>query len=134
MAGRCCIISILLVAGVSLQTAALMTVGWLETIDIPFYGVRSGVSATVTLFGIGFGLGWTPSSPVVAAETPTTGATIFRVLSFKELQLHLRKFQNIEVAIQHQTRKQEEMQQSEEFEKYLADLRITDPGDNKKHV
>ncbi|KAF4474795.1 Vegetative incompatibility protein HET-E-1 [Colletotrichum fructicola Nara gc5] len=52
----------------------------------------------------------------------------------KELQLHLKKLQNIEVAIQHHTKRQEEMQQSEEFKKCLADLRVTDPRDDKKRI
>ncbi|KAJ0350786.1 hypothetical protein KNSL1_003698 [Colletotrichum chrysophilum] len=52
----------------------------------------------------------------------------------KELRLHLKKLQNIEVAIQHHTKRQEEMQQSEEFKKCLADLRVTDPRDDKKRI
>ncbi|KAJ0358405.1 hypothetical protein COL26b_014495 [Colletotrichum chrysophilum] len=52
----------------------------------------------------------------------------------KELQLLPKMLQNIEVAIQHHTKRQEEMQQSEEFKKCLADLRVTDPRDDKKRI
>ncbi|KAM5347734.1 hypothetical protein ACJ41O_007558 [Fusarium nematophilum] len=35
--------------------------------------IRTGIVVMVTLFGVGFGLGWAPLSHVVAAEIPTTG-------------------------------------------------------------
>ncbi|OLN95876.1 Hexose transporter HXT15 [Colletotrichum chlorophyti] len=67
----------LLVAGAALQMAALMTMGGLGTVENPSYGIRSGIVATVTLFGMGFSLGWAPLSHVVAAEIPTTGLRDF---------------------------------------------------------
>ncbi|KAF4967299.1 hypothetical protein FSARC_5129 [Fusarium sarcochroum] len=63
----------LMVAGAFLQTASLMTMGGLGTVKAPSHSIRSGIVATVTLFGIGFSLGWAPLSHVVAAEVPTTG-------------------------------------------------------------
>ncbi|KAF4339615.1 RGT2-Sensor of high external glucose concentration [Fusarium beomiforme] len=63
----------LTIAGAFLQTASLMTMDGLGTIKNPSQSVRSAVVATVTLFGIGFSLGWAPLSHVVAAEIPTTG-------------------------------------------------------------
>ncbi|KAH7347319.1 general substrate transporter [Plectosphaerella cucumerina] len=63
----------LLIAGASVQTAALMTMGGLGTVANPSYGIRTGIVATMTLFSIGFCLGWAPLSHVVAAEIPTTG-------------------------------------------------------------
>mgnify|MGYP004728055363 CR=1 FL=1 len=50
-----------------------MAMGGLGTVKAPSHNIRSGIVATVTLFGIGFSLGWAPLSHVVAAEIPTTG-------------------------------------------------------------
>jgi hypothetical protein len=50
-----------------------MTMGGLGTVANPSYGIRTGIVATMTLFSIGFCLGWAPLSHVVAAEIPTTG-------------------------------------------------------------
>ncbi|KAM5368937.1 hypothetical protein ACJZ2D_009246 [Fusarium nematophilum] len=63
----------LLVAGAFIQTAALMTMGGLGTVENPSHSIRTGIVVMVTLFGVGFGLGWAPLSHVVAAEIPTTG-------------------------------------------------------------
>ncbi|KAM0556772.1 hypothetical protein ACHAPJ_005832 [Fusarium lateritium] len=63
----------LMVAGAFLQTGSLMAMGGLGTVKAPSHNIRSGIVATVTLFGIGFSLGWAPLSHVVAAEIPTTG-------------------------------------------------------------
>ncbi|KAL9574580.1 hypothetical protein ACKAV7_001445 [Fusarium commune] len=63
----------LMIAGAVLQTASLMTMGGLGTVKNPSQSIRSAIAATVTLFGIGFSLGWAPLSHVVAAEIPTTG-------------------------------------------------------------
>ncbi|RSM07177.1 hypothetical protein CDV31_008729 [Fusarium ambrosium] len=63
----------LLVAGALIQTASLMTMGGLGTIENPSQSVRTGIVVTVTLFTFGFSLGWAPLSHVVAAEIPTTG-------------------------------------------------------------
>ncbi|KAL6353639.1 hypothetical protein LRP88_14137 [Fusarium phalaenopsidis] len=63
----------LLVAGALIQTASLMTMGGLGTVENPSHSVRTGIVVTVTLFTFGFSLGWAPLSHVVAAEIPTTG-------------------------------------------------------------
>ncbi|KAF4443542.1 hypothetical protein F53441_11397 [Fusarium austroafricanum] len=63
----------LMVAGAFLQMASLMAMGGLGTVQNPSSSIRSGIVATVTLFGVGFSLGWAPLSHVVAAEIPTTG-------------------------------------------------------------
>ncbi|RSL96403.1 hypothetical protein CEP52_011509 [Fusarium oligoseptatum] len=63
----------LLVAGALIQTASLMTMGGLGTVENPSQSVRTGIVVTVTLFTFGFSLGWAPLSHVVAAEIPTTG-------------------------------------------------------------
>ncbi|CCT62829.1 related to RGT2-Sensor of high external glucose concentrations [Fusarium fujikuroi] len=63
----------LMIAGAVLQTASLMTMGGLGTVKNPSQSIRSAIVATVTLFGVGFSLGWAPLSHVVAAEIPTTG-------------------------------------------------------------
>ncbi|KAF4951908.1 hypothetical protein FGADI_7130 [Fusarium gaditjirri] len=63
----------LMIAGAVLQTASLMTMGGLGTVKNPSQSIRPAIVATVTLFGIGFSLGWAPLSHVVAAEIPTTG-------------------------------------------------------------
>ncbi|KAJ3542365.1 hypothetical protein NM208_g3256 [Fusarium decemcellulare] len=63
----------LLVAGAFIQTASLMTMGGLGTVENPSHSVRTGIVVTVTLFMVGFSLGWAPLSHVVAAEIPTTG-------------------------------------------------------------
>ncbi|KAH8838822.1 hypothetical protein MCOR27_000508 [Pyricularia oryzae] len=63
----------LLITGASIQTAALLTMGGLgtaggERAPLP---IREGITSMVTLFGVGFNLGWAPLSHVVAAEIPT---------------------------------------------------------------
>ncbi|KAK1837497.1 hypothetical protein CCHR01_19881, partial [Colletotrichum chrysophilum] len=51
-----------------------------------------------------------------------------------QLQLGYKELQEVTVAVKHQTKRLEEMQQSEEFKKCLADLRVTDPRDDKKRI
>ncbi|KAF4981677.1 hypothetical protein FZEAL_2564 [Fusarium zealandicum] len=63
----------LMVAGALVQTAALMTMGGLGTVENPSSSIRTAIVVMVTIFGIGFALGWAPLSHVVAAEIPTTG-------------------------------------------------------------
>ncbi|KAI8272314.1 Vegetative incompatibility protein, partial [Colletotrichum sp. SAR11_57] len=52
----------------------------------------------------------------------------------EELQLHLKKLQNIEVAIQHHTKRQEEMQQDQEKSECLKNLSQTNPYHDKKRI
>lgn len=62
----------LMLAGAIVQFGALMTMGGLGTATDPSFAVMSGITAMVTVFGVGFQLGWAPLSHVVAAEIPTT--------------------------------------------------------------
>jgi MFS transporter, SP family, sugar:H+ symporter len=62
----------LLIAGATVQTGALFTMGALGTVKQPGFQVRTGIATMVTIFGVGFQLGWAPLSHVVAAEIPTT--------------------------------------------------------------
>lgn len=50
-----------------------MTMGGLGTVENPSHSVRTSIVVMVTLFSVGFSLGWAPLSHVVAAEIPTTG-------------------------------------------------------------
>ncbi|CAI6093680.1 unnamed protein product [Clonostachys chloroleuca] len=63
----------LLTAGAFIQTAALMVMGGLGTVAQPSWSVKTGIVTMVTIFNVGFSLGWAPLSHVVAAEIPTTG-------------------------------------------------------------
>ncbi|SPO01819.1 related to RGT2 - Sensor of high external glucose concentrations [Cephalotrichum gorgonifer] len=62
----------LMVAGAAVQCTALFTMGALGTISSPSPEVKKAITAMVTVFGVGFQLGWAPLSHVVAAEIPTT--------------------------------------------------------------
>lgn len=57
--------------GAIIQTAALVTMGGLGTVASPSFSIKAGIVAMVTIFGVGFQLGWAPLSHVVAAEVPT---------------------------------------------------------------
>lgn len=46
--------------------------GGLGTVKNPDFQIRTGIATMVTIFGVGFQLGWAPLSHVVAAEIPTT--------------------------------------------------------------
>ncbi|KAL0933735.1 nwd1 protein [Colletotrichum truncatum] len=46
----------------------------------------------------------------------------------------LKELRSIQSALHHQTKQNNEMQQSREFKKCLADLRVTDPRDDKKRI
>lgn len=46
--------------------------GGLGTVSNPDFQIRTGIATMVTIFGVGFQLGWAPLSHVVAAEIPTT--------------------------------------------------------------
>lgn len=48
-----------------------MTMGGLGTVTDPSFSIRTGIVTMVTIFGVGFQLGWAPLSHVVAAEIPT---------------------------------------------------------------
>lgn len=61
-----------MIAGASIQTAALFTMGGLGTASNPSFSIKSGIVAMLTVFGAGFQLGWAPLSHVVAAEILTT--------------------------------------------------------------
>lgn len=61
----------LMLAGAVVQVGALMTMGGLGTVSNPSKAIASGITAMVTVFGVGFQLGWAPLSHVVAAEIPT---------------------------------------------------------------
>lgn len=62
----------LMLTGAIIQTGCLFTMGALGTVSDPSYAIKSGITAMVTVFGIGFQLGWAPLSHVVTAEIPTT--------------------------------------------------------------
>ncbi|KAK5047097.1 hypothetical protein LTR84_007040 [Exophiala bonariae] len=59
-------------AGAAVQCAVLFTMGGLGTTTPQTKPIGTGIVAMVTLFGVGFSLGWAPLSHVVAAEIPTT--------------------------------------------------------------
>jgi MFS transporter, SP family, sugar:H+ symporter len=61
----------LLVTGATIQMGALMTMGGLGTVPNPSFSIKTGIVTMVTIFGVGFQLGWAPLSHVVAAEIPT---------------------------------------------------------------
>lgn len=61
-----------MVAGAVVQTASLFTMAGLGTQSHPSLAIKTGITAMVTIFGVGFQLGWAPLSHVVAAEIPTT--------------------------------------------------------------
>ncbi|ROW08386.1 hypothetical protein VMCG_03098 [Cytospora schulzeri] len=62
----------LMFAGATIQTCGLFTMGALGTVSNPSMAVKEGITAMVTVFAVGFQLGWAPLSHVVAAEIPTT--------------------------------------------------------------
>ncbi|TGJ82197.1 hypothetical protein E0Z10_g6576 [Xylaria hypoxylon] len=62
----------LMVTGAIIQTGALFSMGGLGTVASPSLSIRTGITTMVTIFGVGFQLGWAPLSHVVAAEIPTT--------------------------------------------------------------
>ena len=45
--------------------------GGLGTVASPSYSIKATIVSMVTVFGVGFQLGWAPLSHVVAAEIPT---------------------------------------------------------------
>lgn len=47
-----------------------MTIGGLGTVASPSYSIKPAIVSMVTVFGVGFQLGWAPLSHVVAAEIP----------------------------------------------------------------
>lgn len=57
--------------GALIQTGGLFTMGALGTRTNPSKAVKAGIVSMVTVFGVGFALGWAPLSHVVAAEIPT---------------------------------------------------------------
>jgi hypothetical protein len=59
-------------AGSIVQIAALFAMGGLGTISDPSSSVNKAVVSTVTIFSVGFCLGWAPLSHVVAAEIPNS--------------------------------------------------------------
>ncbi|KAF2176432.1 general substrate transporter [Zopfia rhizophila CBS 207.26] len=61
----------LMFAGAIIQTGALFTMGGLGVGRNPSLSMKKGIVAMVTVFGVGFQLGWAPLSHVVAAEIPT---------------------------------------------------------------
>ncbi|KAK8112169.1 general substrate transporter [Apiospora kogelbergensis] len=61
----------LMLAGATIQTGALFTMGGLGTNSDPSFSIKMGIVIMVTIFGIGFQLGWAPLSHVIAAEVPT---------------------------------------------------------------
>lgn len=46
--------------------------GGLGTVKNPDFHIRTGIATMVTIFGVGFQLGWAPLSHDVAAEIPAT--------------------------------------------------------------
>ncbi|KAF9891506.1 hypothetical protein FE257_003973 [Aspergillus nanangensis] len=62
----------LMFSGAIIQTAALITMGSLGTIPSPTQPILKGITSMVTIFGVGYQLGWAPLSHVVAAEVPTS--------------------------------------------------------------
>jgi MFS transporter, SP family, sugar:H+ symporter len=61
----------LMTAGAALQMMVLFTMGGLGTAQPQTNATRQGIVAMLTVFGVGFQLGWAPLSHVVAAEVPT---------------------------------------------------------------
>lgn len=61
-----------MIMGAAIQMFALYIMGGLGTRENPSFPVRQAITAMVSLFGIGFTLGWAPLSHVVTAEIPTT--------------------------------------------------------------
>lgn len=57
--------------GAVIQCGGLFTMGGLGTRSNPTRAVKSGIVAMVSIFQVGFCLGWAPLSHVVAAEIPT---------------------------------------------------------------
>jgi SP family sugar:H+ symporter-like MFS transporter len=57
--------------GAIIQCGGLFTMGGLGTITSPSRSVKAGIVAMVSVFNVGFSLGWAPLSHVVAAEIPT---------------------------------------------------------------
>lgn len=60
-----------MVVGALIQCGGLFTMGGLGTISNPSLSEKAGIVAMVTVFSIGFAIGWAPLSHVVAAEIPT---------------------------------------------------------------
>ncbi|CAN9117288.1 unnamed protein product [Alternaria alternata] len=61
----------LMFVGAIIQCGGLMTMGGLGTVASPSYSIKATIVSMVTVFGVGFQLGWAPLSHVVAAEIPT---------------------------------------------------------------
>ncbi|KAK8035724.1 general substrate transporter [Apiospora marii] len=61
----------LMLASATVQTGVLFTMGGLGTNPDPLLSVKTGIVAMVTVFGVGFQLGWAPLAHVIAAEVPT---------------------------------------------------------------
>ncbi|KAK7923543.1 hypothetical protein PG985_007614 [Apiospora marii] len=60
-----------MLGGATVQMGALCTMGGMGTIPGPSLPVKTGIVAMVTVFGVGFQLGWAPLAHVIAAEAPT---------------------------------------------------------------
>ncbi|PLB52020.1 general substrate transporter [Aspergillus steynii IBT 23096] len=78
----------LMLLGSLTQLTSRLIMGSLGTLSTPSGTIKAVITATVTVFGAGYSLGWAPLSHVVAAETPTsrlrdvtyTTGTLFNVV------------------------------------------------------
>lgn len=61
-----------MLAGAVVQTGALFAMGGLGTPRTPTQPEKKGITAMVTVFGLGYYFGWAPLSHVISAEVPTT--------------------------------------------------------------
>jgi hypothetical protein len=52
--------------GSAIQVASQMSMGYLGTIMVSGYGIKSGIVATMVIFNFGYSLGWTPSAHTVS--------------------------------------------------------------------
>jgi MFS transporter, SP family, sugar:H+ symporter len=60
----------LLITGVTIQLAALLTMGGLGTVHNPSPQIQTAIVAMVTIFLCGFSFGWAPLTYVVMTEVP----------------------------------------------------------------
>jgi SP family sugar:H+ symporter-like MFS transporter len=60
----------LLLIGAAIQATALLTMGGLG-VNIPSYSQKSAIVAMLSLFTIGFNIGWAALTYVVTTEIPT---------------------------------------------------------------
>lgn len=58
--------------GTVIQCIGLFMMGGLGTTTNPSPAINKAIVSTVTIFGVGFALGWAPLSHVVAAEIPNS--------------------------------------------------------------